>query len=168
VFLYRFHNLDTSSTTVALPAAANTPVINRISVTAFWHQACMPQVMAERILIIDDDDQLMTVYKEHFTEMGYQVDCARELEEAQTLLAFFPYSVILTDLRLSKLGFDGLALVKHVRELALPTRIVVLTGYGWPEIKAEARAHGVDAFIQKPTRLSTLAETIHSVTEVQP
>ena len=122
--------------------------------------------MTERILIIDDDDQLMKAYKEHFTETGYQVDCASEIEEAQTLLAHFQYSVIITDLRLSKLGFDGLNLVKHVREQSLPTRIVVLTGYGWPEIKAEARAQGVDVFVQKPTKLSTLAQTINSLTGV--
>jgi DNA-binding NtrC family response regulator len=132
----------------------------------FWQATCTRKDMTERLLIIDDDDQLMKAYKEHFTDMGYQVDCANELEEAQTLLAHFQYSVIITDLRLSKLGFDGLSLVKHIRELSLPTRIVVLTGYGWPEIKAEARAHGVDAFVQKPTRLSTLAQTINSLTGV--
>ena len=123
--------------------------------------------MTERILIIDDDEQLIKVYKEHFTELGYHVDCASEIEEAQTLLAHFQYSVIITDLRLSKLGFDGLSLVKHVREQALPTRVVVLTGYGWPEIKAEARAQGVDVFVQKPTKLSSLTQTINALTGVE-
>jgi DNA-binding NtrC family response regulator len=119
--------------------------------------------MTERMLVIDDDDQLKKVYQEHFTAMGYQVDCASEIEEAETLLAHFPYSVVITDLRLSKLGFDGLNLVKRMRELALPTRIVVLTGYGWPEIKREAREHGVDAFVQKPAKLSTLTQTVNSL-----
>jgi DNA-binding NtrC family response regulator len=122
--------------------------------------------MTERILIIDDDEQLVKAYKEHFTALGYHVDCAAEIEEAQTLLAYFSYSVIVTDLRLSKLGFDGLSLVKYVREQSLPTRVVVLTGYGWPEIKAEARSQGVDAFVQKPTKLSTLTQTINSLTGV--
>ena len=64
--------------------------------------------MRDRILIIDDDDQLVDAYTEYLSQRGFQVDCAQELEEAQTLLAYFPYSVVVTDLRLSKLGFGGL------------------------------------------------------------
>ncbi len=122
--------------------------------------------MSERILIIDDDEYLVRAYTEHFSDLGYQVDSARELEEAQTLLAYFSYAVVITDLRLSKLGFDGLDVVKHVRDLSLPTRIIVLTGYGWPELKAEARAQGVDAFVQKPVRLTQLARTVGAFTGV--
>lgn len=120
--------------------------------------------MAEKILIIDDDEQLTNAYQEYLCSLGYQVDCAQELEEAETLLAHFSYSVVITDLRLSKLGFGGLDLVRHIRELSLKTRIIVLTGYGWPELKAEASAHQVDAFVKKPTRLKALAKTIGRLT----
>jgi DNA-binding NtrC family response regulator len=116
--------------------------------------------MSERILIVDDDEQLAKGYREHFTQMGYHVDCACELEEAETLLTYFSYAVVITDLRLSKLGFGGLDLVKHIRELSLPSRIIVLTGYAWPEIKAEAMVHRVDAFLQKPLRLQDIADKI--------
>jgi two-component system response regulator HydG len=116
--------------------------------------------MTERILIIDDDDQLSAAYKDYLTQRGYQVDCAQEVEEAETLLAHYPYSVVITDLRLSKLGFGGLDVVKYIREQALPTRIIVFTGYGWPELKEEAFAHHVDAFVRKPARLADLAEVM--------
>ncbi len=123
--------------------------------------------MSGRLLIIDDDECLVRAYTEHFSDLGHQVDSAHELEEAQTLLAYFPYVVVITDLRLSKLGFDGLDIVKHVRDRSLPTRIIVLTGYGWPELKAEARAQGVDAFVQKPVRLAQVARTVASFTGVE-
>jgi DNA-binding NtrC family response regulator len=116
--------------------------------------------MAQRILIIDDDDQLTNVCREYLCEKGYQVDCAQEVEEAQTLLAHFDYSVVITDLRLSKLGFGGLDLIKYIRELTLNTRVIVFTGYGWPELRAEASAQQVDAFIRKPAHLAELAETV--------
>jgi DNA-binding NtrC family response regulator len=116
--------------------------------------------MAERILIIDDDEQLANAYKEFLSERGHQVDCAQELEEAQTLLAHFSYSVVITDLRLTKLGFGGLDLIKHIRELSLKARIIVFTGYGWPELKAEASAQRVDAFLRKPAQLAQLAEAV--------
>ena len=116
--------------------------------------------MAERILIIDDDDQLTNAYKEYLCTKGYEVDCAHELEEAQTLLAHFSYAVVITDLRLTKLGFGGLDLIKHIRDLGLNTRIIVFTGYGWPEIRAEISSQHVDAFLRKPTRLSEVEKAL--------
>jgi DNA-binding NtrC family response regulator len=116
--------------------------------------------MKDRILIVDDDDQLVNAYRHYLSGLGYPVDSAGEIEEAQTLLTHFPYSVVITDLRLSRLSFGGLDLVKFIHEVSLPTRVVVLTAYGWPELKAEAANQGVDAFLQKPMRLSDLAKTI--------
>ena len=116
--------------------------------------------MAERLLVLEDNDQLATVYKEYLTERGYQVDCAVELEEAESLLSHFSYSLVITDLRLSKLGFGGLDFIRRIREVSSQIRIIVLTGYTWPEIEDEVLAHKVDAFLRKPIRLQELAETI--------
>jgi two-component system, OmpR family, response regulator len=116
--------------------------------------------MEDKILILDDDEQLADAYREYLTGNGYVVDCAGELEEAQSLLAHFSYSVLITDLRLSKLAFGGLDLVRYVRENSLATRIIVLTAYGWPELKAEAASSGADLFIRKPTELRELGNAI--------
>jgi DNA-binding NtrC family response regulator len=120
--------------------------------------------MKEKILIVDDDEQLIGAYREYLSNLGYAVDCAVEIEEAQTLLNHFEYSVVITDLRLSRLNFGGLDLVKNIRDAGLPVRIVVLTAYGWPELKAEAANQRIDAFHRKPMRLSDLARTISVLT----
>ena len=116
--------------------------------------------MSHRVLIVDDDEQLLEAYRDYLAEDAYEVDCAQELEEAQTLLTHFSYSVLITDLRLSKLAFGGLDLIKHVRENSLRTRIIVLTAYGWPELKAEATASGADLFLRKPMRLKELGKSV--------
>ena len=41
----------------------------------------------------------------------------RKSRRPKRFLAHFEYSVVITDLRLSKLGFGGLNLVKHIREV---------------------------------------------------
>ena len=120
--------------------------------------------MSERILIVDDDEQLVEAYRDFLSELGYSVDCAGEIEEAQTLLTHFPYSVVITDLRLSKLNFGGLDLVKFIRDISLQVRVIVLTAYGWPELKTEAANRGVDVFLRKPMRLSDLAKTVEILT----
>src|SRR6202453_4176066 len=94
--------------------------------------------MNAKVLIVDDDDQLVSAYLDYLTGLGYSVDTAGEIEEEQTLLTHFPYGVVITDLRLSRLSFGGLDLVKFIRNASLATRVVVLTAYGWPELKAEA------------------------------
>jgi DNA-binding response OmpR family regulator len=119
--------------------------------------------MANKILIIDDDEQLRNVCRDFLAEGGYEVDCAEELEEAQSLLTFIPYSVVITDLRLSKLAFGGLDVIRHIREQALRARVIVLTAYGWPDLKAEASASGIDAFLRKPARLSELGAAVHTL-----
>jgi two-component system, NtrC family, response regulator HydG len=116
--------------------------------------------MASRILIIDDDEQLLAAYRDYFFENGYEVDCAQEIEEAQTLLAFFPYSVVITDLRLNKIAFGGLELIKYIREHSISARVIVLTAYGWPELKAAASDSGAEVFIRKPARLKELGAII--------
>jgi DNA-binding NtrC family response regulator len=116
--------------------------------------------MRDRLLIVDDDEQLIDAYRQYLTGLGYSVDTAGEIEEAQTLLAHFSYSVVITDLRLSQLSFGGLELVKFMRETSVPSRVVILTAYGWPELRAEASDQDVDAFLRKPMRLADLAKTV--------
>jgi two-component system, NtrC family, response regulator HydG len=116
--------------------------------------------MRNRILVVDDDAQLAGAYQEYLSRLGYQVDGAGEIEEAETLLSHLSYAVVITDLRLSRLNFGGLDVVKFIREMSLPSRIIVLTAYGWPELKAEASNQGVDAFLRKPMRLSELAKAV--------
>jgi CheY-like chemotaxis protein len=116
--------------------------------------------MNAKVLIVDDDDLLVSAYLDYLTGLGYSVDTAGEIEEAQTLLTHFRYAVVITDLRLSRLSFGGLDLVKFIRNASLATRVVVLTAYGWPELKAEAANEGVDVFLRKPMRLSDLARTV--------
>jgi DNA-binding response OmpR family regulator len=120
--------------------------------------------MAKKILIIDDDDQLRDACRDFLLEGGYEVDCAQELEEAQSLMSYVPYSVVVTDLRLSKLAFGGLEVIRHIREQGLAARVIVLTAYGWPELKNEASASGVDAFLRKPARLRELGAAVEALT----
>jgi DNA-binding NtrC family response regulator len=135
-------------------------VLNEIEAAEVWPLKCQLPGMRDRILIVDDDDQLVDAYRDYLGGLGYPVDSAGEIEEAQTLLAHFSYSVVITDLRLSRLNFGGLDLVKFIRSIAVPTRVVVLTAYGWPELRSEAADQGVDAFLRKPMRLSDLAKTV--------
>jgi DNA-binding NtrC family response regulator len=117
--------------------------------------------MPHRILIVDDDEQIVASLREYLVSFGYDVDFAYELEEAQTLLNHLSYQAVITDLRLNRFGFSGLEIIKQVREASSPTHVVVLTGHGWPELEAEASAHGVCVFLQKPVPAPQILNTIN-------
>lgn len=114
-----------------------------------------------RMLVVDDEEPILFAMREYFTSLGFQVDCVRELEPAQALLAEERYLVVIADLRLSGSGSrEGLEMVSYVRRLYPKTAIVVLTAYGSPEVESEARNRGTDAFLHKPKPLREVAEIV--------
>ena len=97
---------------------------------------------------------------------GYHVDTAQELGEAERLVEAAVYDVVIQDLRLGPGPRpDGLEMIKFIRSQNNPTRIVVLTAYGSPEMEAIALEYGADAFLRKPKPLSDLAQVIQGLIE---
>jgi DNA-binding response OmpR family regulator len=110
-----------------------------------------------RLLVVDDEAAIRFALVEYFRGSGWAVDSAAEKEEAEALLACTPYAVVIADLRLTGIhGVEGLDIVEWSRHLRPDTRVVLLTGNATPEIEAEARRRGADAFLQKPLPLPTL------------
>jgi CheY-like chemotaxis protein len=119
----------------------------------------------QRMLIVDDEEPILLAMQEYFRTLGYEVDCAREKEEAEALLAKVSYALVIADLRLTGIyGVEGLELVAYVRQRCANTRMILLTAYGTPEIEAEARRLGVDAFLYKPKPLPELAQIVMALT----
>lgn len=115
--------------------------------------------MSARILVVDDEEPILFAIHEYFGSLGYEVDCARELEEAEALLAHVRYALLIADLRLTgSQTTEGLELVRFARERSPWTRTILLTGHGSMEMETEALGRGVDAFLQKPQPLSHLAD----------
>ncbi len=121
-----------------------------------------------RLLIVDDEQPIVFALKSYFATLGYEVDAAQELEEAQALVARHAYSAVIADLRLSqRSGTEGLGLVSHVRELAPGTKIILLTAYGSAEIEAQAFQLGADVFLHKPEPLAKIAGILEDLVEAR-
>jgi DNA-binding NtrC family response regulator len=123
-----------------------------------------------RLLVVDDEESICFSMSEYFSLHGYQVDTARELEEAEKLLETTEYKVVIQDLRLTTTTRtpDGLDIIKMIRDHNLQTRIVVLTAYGSAEVEDEARRYGADAFLRKPKPLSQVAQVVQGLLESPP
>jgi DNA-binding response OmpR family regulator len=118
-----------------------------------------------RMLVIDDEEAILFALREYFTPMGYEVQCARGVEDAEALLEADGYAVMLLDLRLSGIGgSEGLHIARRVRERDPAMRVVILTAYSSPEAEAEAHRVGVDAFLHKPQPLRELSAIVRRLT----
>jgi DNA-binding NtrC family response regulator len=130
------------------------------------HRAPEDEVDARYLLVVDDEESICFSMREYFSQHGFKVDTAREMEEAEGLIKATDYNVIIQDLRLGLARrSDGLEIIRLVHERNPDTRIVVLTSYGSAEVEAEARLAGADAFLRKPKPLSQVAQVVQGLIE---
>jgi DNA-binding response OmpR family regulator len=120
--------------------------------------------MGRRLLLVDDEEPILRAMADYFRTKGYEVDAAREREEAEALLANVGYAGVIVDLRTTPVhGADGLEIVSQARECCPSARIIVLTAFGSAEAEAEAMARGADAFLHKPQRLPDLLRLLEAL-----
>jgi DNA-binding NtrC family response regulator len=121
---------------------------------------------SRNLLVVDDEESICFSMRDYFSQHGFKVDTAREMEEAEGLIKATEYKVIIQDLRLGQARWpDGIEIIKLVHQRNPDTRIVVLTSYGTPEAEAEARSAGADAFLRKPKPLSQVAQVVQGLIE---
>ncbi|HQD14930.1 MAG TPA: response regulator, partial [Ottowia sp.] len=104
-----------------------------------------------RVLVVDDEPDLRTLYELTLLREGHQVESAGSLAEARALLAASTYDVIITDMRLT----DGLGL-ELLRDMAAAQRrerSIVITAYGSAENAVEALKCGAFDYLTKPIDL---------------
>ncbi len=124
------------------------------------------ETSSTNLLVVDDEESICFSMSEYFSQHGFKVDTAREIEEAEGLIKETDYQVIIQDLRLGLARRpDGIEIIKLVHKRNPDTRIVVLTSYGSPEAEAEARRAGADAFLRKPKPLSQVAQVVQGLIE---
>ena len=112
----------------------------------------------ERILIVDDEELIVVAMTRYFEGLGYRVDSAHELDQAQALLAHRTYDLVIADLRLTGIGgVEGLEIVADVHQRCANTRVILLSAFGTPEIERESYNRGADAFLHKPKAMMEIA-----------
>jgi PAS domain S-box-containing protein len=116
----------------------------------------------ERVLIVEDEPDLMDVAAALFTSMGYEVVTAASGREAIDVLEHRDIDILFTDVVMPN-GMNGLELANYTREHYPDTKIMLASGYPLPALR---QRHGGDlaefAFVNKPYRLSDLARTLRS------
>jgi two-component system response regulator PilR (NtrC family) len=118
-----------------------------------------------RILVVDDEPDLRTLYQLTLLREGYQVETAGDLAQARAMLAEQPFDVLITDMRLPD-GL-GLALITELKSQQRAERCVVITAYGSAENAVEALKGGAFDYLTKPVDLKQFRQVIASAARSQ-
>ena len=115
------------------------------------------------VYLVDDDDSLRFSVRQCLECLDFVV---RDFERAQAALehttARFE-GVILSDVRMP--GMDGLALLKHVREIDKDLPVILITAHGDVATAVEAMQEGAYDFIEKPFDETTLIDVLRRALE---
>jgi len=117
------------------------------------------------ILAVDDSVSTLEVLERNLTQAGYSVFTARTVDEALPILQRASIDLVITDLKMPKVG--GLELIRHVRTNFLEMAVIMITGYGSIESAVAAIKEGAEEYLTKPFTdeelLSAVQRTIANV-----
>ena len=113
-----------------------------------------------RLLVVDDEPDLLTLYELALVREGYDVECAVGVHEAWQLLESRAFDVVVTDMRLP--DGTGLELLARLESRGRGERTVLITAFGSPENAVEALKAGAFDYLTKPVDLRQLRTVIAS------
>jgi CheY-like chemotaxis protein len=116
---------------------------------------------SERILVVEDNADLLEATSAMLTTFGYRVLCARNGEEAiEILKSGQEFELLFSDVVMPN-GLNGVELAREARRLNKDIGVLLTSGYAGDVLE---RHQAADEFpiIDKPYRLSDLAQRLRS------
>lgn len=104
--------------------------------------------MAEKLLIVEDEQTLSDSLRRVLSREGYVVETAHDAETALNLLGEGAYDIMITDIILP--GISGIELLKRIREMNSELNVIVMTAFASLETAVEALRAGAYDYIIKP------------------
>ncbi|MGV8878656.1 MAG: response regulator [Sphingobacteriaceae bacterium] len=117
--------------------------------------------MAKKVLIIDDDKDLLEVLSFLISEDGYQVIASTTGEEVENLNENRP-DLILLDLRLAGTSTSGAEICVKLKANQTTKDVPVILISAETDIKAVASNCGADDYIKKPFDIYEVSEKVKS------
>jgi two-component system response regulator PilR (NtrC family) len=104
--------------------------------------------LRETILVVEDQDSARESLAELLAGVGYQVHQAANGDEAVAVIDGHDIDLVLSDLSMP--GRDGMAVLRHVREMSPQTLVILMTAHATVESAVEAIRLGAQDYILKP------------------
>ena len=136
------------------------PIIKGVQKSSDAKPASIIQRGDGRILLIDDQKDVLDVERLMLEELGYQVDAKTCSIEALDAFQANPdgFDLVLTDMTMPKMTGDKLA--REISKIRSNMPVIICTGFSERITEKDAAALGVNGFIMKPVVLEELSNLI--------
>ncbi len=111
-----------------------------------------------RILIVDDELQILTFLDDLFRTEGWEVQTADSGSSGIDRLEQNRFDIVLTDLKMP--GSDGIEVLRTAKKLQSDAEVIMMTGYGTVDTAIEAMRAGAFHYLAKPFKAE---EVLHLV-----
>lgn len=122
----------------------------------------MKDEVSKRILIVDDDVDLLMLLERKLKQQGYETETAISLPEAEELIVYFDPHLVLLDINIK--GEDGRQLcwkLKH-KPVYRVAKVMMISGYDWSP--SRAALFGADDVLAKPFSMEFLLNRVSDLT----
>ena len=113
-----------------------------------------------RILIVDDEEELVSALVERLNLRGFQARGVTTGDAALELLETEEVDVMLLDVKMPGLG--GLEVIRRVKDMKPKLEVVLLTGHGSVKSVEEGMALGAYDYLMKPVKIDSLVRILMS------
>lgn len=119
--------------------------------------------MAEKVMLVDDEDAIREILGLSIADLGYEVETAANGEAAIALFSRFAPGIVLTDIKMP--GMDGIELLKRLKELNPDTEVIMVSGHGDMDLVVKSLQFEALDFITKPIRDELLVSALKRAAE---
>jgi DNA-binding response OmpR family regulator len=118
----------------------------------------------KKILIVDDDKDLLTGMKSLFKKNGFDIAVTLSCHEGLMILKSFKPDLIFLDMFVG--DEDGREMCKKIKEDAEYSHIPVVFLSADHDRKQQSKEYGADSFVEKPFQFSTLLNIVKKATNL--
>lgn len=118
-----------------------------------------------KILIVDDEKDILEALRTHLELLGYRIDIATESQQALEMIKNNPHHIVILDINMPQM--DGITLLEKIKTDRPNTIVIMITGYSSVTKVLNSWYSGASDYILKPIKdLSEISATVERAFEV--
>ncbi len=120
-------------------------------------------IMSKRVLIIDDEENMLHMLRTLLVKEGYEITTATNGREGIKMLDGYGFDAILCDLRMPEM--DGMAFLEALKERKIEQTVIMMSAYGTIDLALKAMKRGAYDYISKPFKPDEIVLTLKKAEE---
>ena len=119
------------------------------------------KILKAKILLVDDEETVLTVGGELLRSLGMEVDVTLSGEDALELFKKEAFDLVILDLTMPRM--DGVETLRRLREIDPEVKVIMTSGYTEQEVFSRLVGRNRTEFLPKPFSLNELSQAIENV-----